>query len=90
MSILDIIDKDKLKQILNKENFEIIQKIYNEKMDEQKLEEVKKEIDKKYSIHDYIITEISITRGGKKEEWYNELFTPFYISNADLLYINMI
>lgn len=31
MSILDIIDKDKLKEILNKENFEIIQKIYNEK-----------------------------------------------------------
>jgi len=35
---------------------------------------VKKEIDKKYSIHDYIITEISITRGGKKEEWYDEYY----------------
>ena len=74
MSILDIINKDKLKEILNKENFEIIQKIYNEKTNEQKLEEVKKEIDKKYSIHEYIITEISITRGGKKEEWYDEYY----------------
>jgi len=74
MSILDIIDKDKLKEILTEENFEIIKKIYNEKTNEQKLEEVKKEIDKKYSIHDYIITEISITRGGKKEEWYDEYY----------------
>jgi hypothetical protein len=39
---------------------------------------VKKEIDKKYSIHEYIITEISITRGGKKEEWYAE----YYNTNA--------
>jgi outer membrane protein assembly factor BamA len=65
MSILDIIDKDKLKEILNKNNFEIIQKIFNEKTNEQKLEEVKKKIDRKYSTHEYIITEISITRGGK-------------------------
>jgi hypothetical protein len=78
MSILDIIDKDKLKEILTKENFEIIQKIYNEKTNEQKLEEVKKEIDKKYSINEYIITEISITRGGNTdtniEEWFSEYF----------------
>jgi hypothetical protein len=78
MSILDIIDKDKLKSILTKENFEIIQKIYNEKTNEQKLEELKKEIDKKYSIHEYIITEINITRGGNTdtniEEWFKEYF----------------
>ena len=79
MSILDIIEKDKLKEILNKENFEIIQKIYNEKTNEQKLEEVKKEIDKKYSIHKYIINEIYIRRGDNidtnKEEWNdNEYF----------------
>jgi hypothetical protein len=78
MSILDIIEKDKLKEILTKENFEIIQKIYNEKTNEQKLEEVKKEIDKKYSIHEYIITEINITRGGNTdtniEEWFKEYF----------------
>lgn len=74
MSILDIIDKDKLKSILSKENFEIIQQIYNEivneKINKQKLEEVKKEIDKEYPHDKYFITEISITRGGKKkEEW---------------------
>lgn len=62
MSILDIIDKDKLKEILTEDNFEIIKKIYNEKTNEQKLEEVKKEIDKKYSVQEYIITEINITR----------------------------
>ena len=44
MSILDIINKDKLKEILTQDNFEIIKKIYNEKTNEQKLEEVKKEI----------------------------------------------
>lgn len=77
MCILDIIDKDKLKSILNKENFEIIQKIYNEKINEQKLEEVKKEIKSKYYINEYIITEINITRGGKvseKDEWYLDNF----------------
>jgi hypothetical protein len=78
MSILDIIEKDKLKSLLNKENFEIIQKIYNEKINEQKLEEVKKEIDKKYSIHEYIITEICIRRCGNtdtnKEKFEDEYF----------------
>jgi hypothetical protein len=78
MSILDIIDKDKLKEILTEYNFEIIKKIYNEKTNEQKLEEVKKEIDKKYSIQEYIITEINITRGGNTdtntEEWCKEYF----------------
>ena len=75
MSILDIIDKDKLKSILSisKDNFEIIQKIYNEiineKLNKQKLEEVKIEIDKEYPHDKYIITEISITRGGKNEKW---------------------
>jgi hypothetical protein len=78
MSILDIIDKDKLKEILTEDNSEIIKKIYNEKTNEQKLEEVKKEIDKKYSIQEYIITEINITRGGNTdtntEEWGKEYF----------------
>ena len=78
MSILDIINKDKLKEILTQDNFEIIKKIYNEKTNEQKLEEVKKEIDKKYSIQEYIITEINITRGGNTdtnaEEWCKEYF----------------
>lgn len=72
MSILDIIDKDKLKEILNKENFEIIQNIYNEKINEQKLEEVKKEIDKKYSIHEYIINEIYIRRGDNIDTYKEE------------------
>ena len=70
MSILDIIDKDKLKEILTEDNFEIIKKIYNEKTNEQKLEEVKKEIDKKYSVQEYIITEINITRGGNTDAYY--------------------
>ena len=32
MSILDIIDKDKLKEILTEDNFEIIKKIYNRRV----------------------------------------------------------
>ena len=78
MSILDIITKDKLKEILNEENFEIIQKIYteiiNEKINKQKLEEVKIEIDTQYPHDHYYITEISITRGGKNEIWEDKYY----------------
>jgi hypothetical protein len=79
MSILDIIDKDKLKEILTEENFEIIQKIYNEKTNEQKLQEVKEEIERNFP-NEYIIKEMNITRNGNKfddidkDEWYYDNF----------------
>jgi hypothetical protein len=86
MSILDIIEKDKLKEILNEENFKIIQKIYNEiineKINKQKLEEVKIEIDKEYPRGKFFITEISITRGGKNEKWEDE----YYNTNEHVKY----
>ena len=75
MSILDIIDKDKLKEILNEENIKIIMKIYNDKANEHKLDEIKKEIKSKFYIQEYIIDEISIKRGGiifdENEKYFN-------------------
>lgn len=75
MSILDIIHENKLKELLNEDNFEIIKRIYNQKINEKKINYLIKEINLKFK-NEYIVEEISI--GINKNILHENLNEWFY------------